>query len=336
MQKLATAATAMATAMATAAIMASAAHAGDTDPPANTTTTATNTAPAADPVAAAKKDFDFVLAGGYAHFFATDFDTGGGDVAVDRVFSSISIGRAESETYRWDISLTSEGAYYSFGTSGSLAAAAGGRPWHNVGSMVLSPGATFQLDQRWRLITRVLLQEAGEDEASFSDSFTYGGVLAATYSFSREFTLGAGVLAVSQLEDDALVVPQIIIDWRPSKEFRLSNFAGPEAFPGGAGLEAIWEISESYEAAIGARYTYRRFRLDDTGSAARAGGVGYDTGLPMWLRVTARGKSGWRADLVGGLQLMGEMRLYDASGHELDAVDVQPAPFIGVFFSYRF
>ena len=70
MQKLATAATAMATAMATAAIMASAAHAGDTDPPANTTTTATtNTAPAADPVAAAKKDFDFVLAGGYAHFF---------------------------------------------------------------------------------------------------------------------------------------------------------------------------------------------------------------------------------------------------------------------------
>lgn len=331
MQKFATAAMAMA--MTAAAVMASAARAGETDPPANATT---NTAPATDPVAAAKKDFDFVLAGGYAHFFATDFDSGGGDMAVDRVFTSISVGRAESETYSWDISLSSEAAYYSFGTGGTLAAAAGGRPWHNVGSMVLSPGATFQLDQRWRLVTRVLLQEAGEDDASLSDSLTYGGVVAATYSFSHELTLGAGVLAVSQLEDNALVVPQIIIDWRPTKEFRVSNFAGPEAFPGGAGLEAMWEISDAFEAAFGGRYTYRRFRLDDTGSAARAGGVGYDTGLPMWLRVTARSKSGWRADLVGGLQLMGETRLYNSSGNELAAVDVQPAPFVGVFFSYRF
>jgi hypothetical protein len=86
MQKLATAAMA-------AAVMASAARAGDTDPPA----AAPTTAQAADPVAAAKKDFDFVLAGGYAHFFATDFDNGGGDMAVDRVSTSMLIGRAESE-----------------------------------------------------------------------------------------------------------------------------------------------------------------------------------------------------------------------------------------------
>mgnify|MGYP006970030358 CR=1 FL=1 len=35
-----------------------------------------------DSAEAAKSDISYVLAGGYAHFFATDFDAGGGDVAA--------------------------------------------------------------------------------------------------------------------------------------------------------------------------------------------------------------------------------------------------------------
>ena len=40
---------------------------------------------------AAKDDIEFVLAGGYAHFFEADFDTGGGAVSVDRGFGSVSM-----------------------------------------------------------------------------------------------------------------------------------------------------------------------------------------------------------------------------------------------------
>jgi hypothetical protein len=128
----------------------------------------------------------------------------------------------------------------------------------------------------------------------------------------------------------------VIIDWRPCKEFRLSNFAGPEAYPGGAGLEAIWVISDEYELAFGGRYTYRRFRLDDSGSPQRANGVGTDEGLPVWLRATHRAKCGGRLDLVAGMQLMGEMSIDDSRGNELASEDVEPAPFVGAFFSWRF
>ena len=76
---------------------------------------------------AAKSDIGYVLAGGYAHFFATDFDAGGGDVAVDRVFGSFSMRGSESDSYRWDLGFQWEGAWYDFRNGGSLAAAAGGR-----------------------------------------------------------------------------------------------------------------------------------------------------------------------------------------------------------------
>ena len=166
------------------------------------------------------------------------------------------------------------------------------------------------------------------------DSAAYGGVAVATYAFSADLVLGGGVLAISRIEDDALIVPQFIVDWKPCKEFRLSNFAGPEAFPGGAGLEAIWLLDDTFELAIGGRYTYRRFRLAD--DAAVSSGVGTDEGMPIWMRATMRCECGARLDLVGGIQIAGTMKLDDSHGHELANVDVEAAPFLGVFFSWKY
>jgi hypothetical protein len=49
-----------------------------------------------------------------------------------------------------------------------------------------------------------------------------------------------------------------------------------------------------------------------------------------------RAKCGARVDLVAGMQFMGEMSLDDADGNELASVDVDPAPFIGAFFSWKY
>ncbi|MFM7260934.1 MAG: hypothetical protein ACKO3W_10065, partial [bacterium] len=92
--------------------------------------------------------------------------------------------------------------------------------------------------------------------------------------------------------------------------------------------------SEEFEIALGGRYTYRRFRLAD--DAAVSSGVGTDEGLPTWLRATMRAKCGARIDLVGGFQFAGEMQIDDSNGNELAKVDVEAAPFLGVFASWKF
>ena len=285
---------------------------------------------------AAKDDIEFVLAGGYAHFFETDFDTGGGAVSVDRGFMAVSMRGKPSEEYSWNASLNWEGGWYSFDGGGTLATAVGGDPWSAVQSVMLSAGASFKLDDNWRLRTSLFVDLSGQSDADVGDSLSFGGIVAASYAFSPEFSLGAGVLVASRIEDDVLVVPQLIVDWRPTKEFRVSNFAGPEAYPGGAGIEAIWMPTDGVELAIGGRYTYRRFRLDDDGAAARAGGVGTDEGLPVWLRATYRPGNGLRLDLIGGVQFAGEMELADRDGNRLAEVDVEPSPFLGAFLSWRF
>lgn len=285
---------------------------------------------------AARNDIKYVVAGGYAHFFDTDFDSGGGSVAVDRGFGSISLSAKPSDSYSWDLSINWEGSWYSFADGGTLSTIASGNPWNAVQSMLIAPSATFKLSDHWNLHTTVLIQFAGENDADVSDSATFGGIVAASYSFNKDFTLGAGVLAMSRLEDDALIVPQLLIEWKPCEEFRVSNFAGPEAFPGGAGLEGIWQLSKNFELALGGRYSYRRFRLDDSGSSTRANGVGTDQGLPIWLRATMRADCGVRLDLIGGIQIASEMRLDDSTGNELARVDVEPNPFLGIFMSYRY
>ena len=49
-----------------------------------------------------------------------------------------------------------------------------------------------------------------------------------------------------------------------------------------------------------------------------------------------RAKCGGRLDLVAGMQLMGSMKLDDSAGNQLAEVDVESAPFVGIFFSWRF
>ena len=286
------------------------------------------------PAETAKSDIKYVLAGGYAHFFNTDFDSGGGTVEVDRGFGSLDISSAPTAEYGWKLGFAWEGSWYGFDDGGTLATAAGGKPWDAVQSVVIAPGASYKLDDHWRLSTMFLLQFAGENDADAFDSAAYGGLVAASYAFSKEFVLGGGVLAMSRIEDDMLIVPQIIIDWRPCEEFRLSNFAGPEAFPGGAGLEGIWVMSKTYELAVGGRYTYRRFRLSE--DASTSSGVGTDEGLPIWIRATMRAECGARIDLIGGVQVLGTMQLSDSSGHRLADVDVEATPFLGVFFSWTY
>lgn len=290
----------------------------------------------AERTVAALGDLRFVIAGGYARFLDTDFDAGGGEVGVDRVMGSFTVSGEANEDTRWSIGIDWEGGWYDFGATGTLASAAGGRPWDAVQSTAILARLDYRLGERWRASAGFLVGFAGENDADAGESVTFGGLLGASYSFSEELNLGAGVFLSSRIEDDILVIPQLLVDWRPCKEFRLSNFAGPEAFPGGAGLEGIWQISDEFELALGGRYTYRRFRLDDTGSAARANGVGVDQGLPVWLRATMRAKCGARVDLVGGFQFMGEMSLEDSAGVELAKEDVEPAPFVGVFASWRF
>ena len=272
---------------------------------------------------------------GYLHEFGTDFG-GGGSVAVDRVFASVGTKIQLHPDVTGSVGLAWGGDWYRFKGESDLALAPGAQPWTNAQAITALGFANWQLDRQWSLNLGLRLGFAGEPQANLGDSFTVGGNAAVSYAFSEKLSLGGGVLLSSQIEDSILAIPIVVVYWQVTDSVVVSNVLGPEAYPTGAGLEIAWRPDRVSEISIGSRYEVRRFRLDDTGPEIRRNGVGEDSGLPLWLRATWRFPNGIRMDLVGGVSLFNQYRLDDSNGGRIATADLDPAPFIAGFVSWRF
>ncbi|MBC02012.1 MAG: hypothetical protein CMJ34_01735 [Phycisphaerae bacterium] len=272
---------------------------------------------------------------GYLHEFGTDFGDGG-SVSVDRAFGSIGTELRFHPEVTGSVALAWGGDWYRFKGDSELSPAPGVTPWNSVQAVTAIGLSNWQLDQRWSMNLGLRIGFAGETQARFSDSLTFGGNAALSYAFSEKLSIGGGVLLSSQIEDSILAIPVVIVYWQVTDTVVVSNVLGPEAYPTGAGLEIAWRPDRISEVSIGSRYEVRRFRLDDTGPANRSEGVGEDSGLPIWLRSTWRFSNGIRMDIVGGVSLFNEYRLDDRNGNRISNADLDPAAFIAGFVSWRF
>lgn len=276
------------------------------------------------------------ISGGYVYDFSTNFSNGPGSVSVQRAFASVS-GRAQFDpALGAGFRIAYEGDFYDFSADSPLSPAPGVKPWSSVQSVQIGGNMLWALSPQVRLTAGLFLEWSGENQANAADSFTIGGTLGATYSFSKAFSIGGGVLVATRLEDSPLFIPLIFIDWRITDSLRITNVAGPEAYPTGAGLELLWEATESFNLSIGGRYEFRQFRLDNSGPADRAGGVGTERVLPIWLRAEWRPDHAWRFDLVGGITTFRRFELQDRFGAEIRSADADVGFFIGGFVGWRF
>ncbi|MBL9120677.1 MAG: hypothetical protein JNL80_12275 [Phycisphaerae bacterium] len=299
--------------------------------------TATAFAAAPEEPQASDRAVKVTIGGGYLHQFDTDFDDEG-SLSVDRGYGAVGSSFELSPALSLGLRVAWEGAWYRFepeaGGAMPLSLGSGASPWHSVQGVQLGGRLGWSIDDHWQLSAGVFGSAAGEPDADAGDSLSFGGTLAAAYRASDRLTIGGGVLIASQIEDDALVIPLFVLDWRITDSLRLSNVAGPEAYPTGAGLELLCQAWEGWEFGIGGRWESRRFRLDDTGPAPN--GVGEDSGLGLWLRAGVRPIDALRIDLLVGMMVSEELELSDRNGNELATSDLDPSPFLACFVSYRF
>lgn len=276
------------------------------------------------------------LLGGGIYNFATGFEQGGGEVSVARAFAGVSAGFRFDPQLGVGLRLAYEGDFYNFSGDSVLSPAPGVQPWGDVQSVQLGGRLDYAIDRQWRVNAGLFFEFSGESQADAGESFTVGGTIGATYSFSETFTIGGGALLATRLEESVLVIPLIFIDWDFAEGWKLTNVAGPEAYPTGAGLEIEWTLNPAFALALGGRYEFRQFRLDDSGPANRAGGVGGVQSLPIWLRAEWRPTESWRLDAVVGVSAFQEYELWDARGIRQSKVDADASLFLGAFVSYRF
>ena len=282
-----------------------------------------------------RQPFRTYFASGYIHEFSTSFSNSG-SVSVNRGFVGAGIGLDFDGPLSIGLGASWSGDWYEFDGDSALSPAPGVKPWNDIQAVSMRARMSLELSEQWILGGSLGVLFAGEPGAEFSNSSTIQTMLTATWKLNKTFFVGGGALVSTQLEDSVQVIPLILINWEISDDLILSNIIGPETYPTGAGIELAWRPNRGTELAIGGRYENRRFRLDDSGPAIRANGVGQDYGFPMWTRATWKFRGGIRLDLVAGLSLFNEYELNDSNGNLIGKTDLDPAPFMGVFGSYRF
>jgi hypothetical protein len=281
-------------------------------------------APGQDPTDdGAQEGISFTFDAGYEHLFETDLD-GPGEFEVDRYGFRLGV---QSRIGR-DLELRARVGYqiadYDFSSTPGFA---GVDPWDDIHTLSIGAELQWSLTNDWRIFAGPVFGFSREDGADWDDAFTGGGLFGATKIVNEDLVIGGGLVGTSRIEDDVLLVPIIILDWKINETLRLTTQGGV-GLTGGTNLELVYTPGGNWEFGFGGQYAYRRFRIDGTG--ASDDGVGEDKSLPLWARASYRFNPNFSVDLYGGVALAGEVQIEDSGGHNIGDSDYDPAPFAGV------
>ena len=208
----------------------------------------------------------------------------------------------------------------------------GQAPWGNVQRYGVAAPISFALNDGWSLRFSPSADWFKENGASTGDSLVWGATLSGAKRFEGGNRLGLGVGVFSQIEKTS-VFPFLVVDWRLGERWRLVNplASGPT---GPAGLELEYCFDGNWAASVGAAYRALRFRLSDTGLVSN--GVGEETGVPVFLRVTRNFNDQMALHFYGGVVAGGKLRVENSSGDMVREENFDPAPIVGLSFVGRF
>lgn len=254
---------------------------------------------------------------------------GGGDAGVNSLLFQLGMQRTLSPQWVLGASLQYGRDHWRFSGPTAFGSRA---PWDNVNRFVASVPLTWLASPDWRFTVAPQFEYGGETGASASQSYGYGALVTATKTFGPDLTLGLGFGAYRDIGDNTYF-PVLIVDWRISPQWRLTNPfpAGPA---GGAGLELDYTPAPGWEVGLGGTWRNLRFRLRDDGSTP--GSIGQYRLVPVYLRASYSPDPHWNASLYAGASLAPELRLDSPLGDELLSVDKDAAPMVGATLTLSF
>jgi hypothetical protein len=251
-----------------------------------------------------------------------DFSVGGG---ILRAGVSKDLGGGN----RAGVTLTYDYLDYSFSSSGAFGRVA---PWNIVQRYGVSAPLSFAVGDGWSVGVAPSVDWFKENGANTGDSLTWGATVSGSRRFERGNRLGLGVGVFDGIEKTS-VFPFLVVDWRFGDRWRLTNPL-PSGPTGPAGLELGYHFDGGWTAGVGMAYRVLRFRLSETGPVRK--GIGEESGVPVFVRVTRNFTDHMALHLYGGVVANGRLRVENSSGDLVREEDFDPAPLFGATFVGRF
>lgn len=209
----------------------------------------------------------------------------------------------------------------------------GGRvPWTTINTTALGMNLGYTPAPDWRIGFSPTVEWSGEAGTGTSGTATYGAVMSVARTYSKDLTLGVGAGVFRQI-DQTKVFPFLLVNWNITDRLRLSNPlpAGPS---GGAGLELSYAFNDRWTLGGGGAYRSYRFRLNESSSVAS--GVGQNSFVPVFARLSYRIDPTASIDLYAAATTAGKLYATDTSGNTQLSTNYQTGFAMALTVSKRF
>jgi len=186
---------------------------------------------------------------------------GGGDVFVARATQGVDFFVRPTLGTNLILSLTNDLDFYDFDDATDLDPA-DGDPFSSFNSQQARAVVFHALSRKWQFLGTGSIGFAREDDADFEDALLWTAGAGFQYRVNPRFTVGAGFLAQSRLEDDVRLFPFPVVDL----EFDLADklTLNLNTFQG---VSLNYAPREDLTLILTGTYAEREFRLDDKGIA---------------------------------------------------------------------
>ena len=261
---------------------------------------------------------------GYEGQSETDLDAGG-DFEYWMIAGGLKLSTMLGDSLALSLGGESRVVGYDFDGFG------GADPWDTVHIMRLNPTLTYLCNEKWSLTGGPILQLSAESGADVGDSLTGGGTAAIGYKWSDTGSIAVGVLVTSQIEDDALVQPFVILNFGITDNLSFSMDASSSR---GGSLELTYALGEKWDLGIGGGFRRERFRLDDNGPVVD--GVGEEEALELKVSVAYQFSNSFAIEAYGGSTVDGDLRIETAGGTKIADTDYDDGGFGGVRIKLAF
>ncbi len=261
---------------------------------------------------------------------------------------------AEVTVYRagldleYDLDLGSDAAFtigagsevgtYDFDAFGAVPAGTGGAFAHYaIGSIYGNYHRA--LDQETDLYFQGRILSGMDVGAKVEDTFHFGLVAGATQVIDEDLTIGVGLGVMTRLEEDLVLYPVPLVEWRIDDQWRLSTghvTANASGFEDLAGVRLYHATNETTDCYLGLGWQLRQYRMDDDPSDAYPEGAVVDNRLSLYGGAVWKVQHNTVVHLNLGYHLRQEFDAHNVSGPNPADLQTDPAPFVGVGLEYRF
>ncbi|MCH7645385.1 MAG: hypothetical protein IH974_11185 [Myxococcales bacterium] len=276
--------------------------------------------PAVEPQASEERNTWMSLS--YAHLFETDLDNTSVEVKRNSLLAIAGHRFALSDS----VGLLTQAAYQlsAYDFSGD-----GGVLWKDINQVTTMMMIDWRLDEHWSVLGGGLFRFSGEAGADFGDSLTGGGFGGFQYTWSENLRTGFLLGAMSQIEDDAAILPLPLVTWKFAESW-MFRLGVSQLGAVGYGPELSWMGSEKWELGFGASYQSRRYRLDQGDL------VGEETSMPIYARLGWHPTPSSILELMAGVAVAGEIRQETSRGSKIFNEDTDPSATISLRGNIRF